>query len=298
MTSYGPTGCTDCPEGQNACAGRCNPGLQFDTATARCVPYDAVGVAPGCSAQVTFSDHGAGARPGPVTIVPLLWGFDDGSEAYWSWVYASLEASNYYAWIRKEYGAPVLGHVPASATLRPAHATGNVQDADLLADLDDGIRAGALPDGDDKLYVIHLAPQTTVSTSSGTLCQTFDAYNAQRVTFDLLRGGVKTRHYAVIPSAVACGLGKDGVTRVLSHEVIENVTDPSTVLPAAGGWEDDTQPEACGRQIGDLCNGITTTIATATREPDTGQSTLVFQKMWSNAMHACVTEDVAGQPFR
>jgi hypothetical protein len=164
-------------------------------------------------------------------------------------------------------------------------ATGQMSWDDIKNSLDAQVRSGHLPSPSNALYVIHMAPSTTTSN----LCNGVLGFNGYYDTFDLFNDpGQRTRYYAVIPDQTSpCNLGYDGVTRVLSHEIAENMTDPH-----GNGWEDDTQTCNGGHQIGDICNNIPTVIATPYTQPSTGSNTLTVQKLWSNKLGACVTEDV------
>jgi len=83
---------------------------------------DAQGINGNCNYPVNFNNHGTGARPGPTTLVPVVWGAlpsDDVSqtEQEFDGVFSQIERSNYYRWLRNEYGAPQLQHVyPASTS--------------------------------------------------------------------------------------------------------------------------------------------------------------------------------------
>jgi hypothetical protein len=92
----------------------------------------------------------------------------------------------------------------------------------------------------------------TVTTSSGAVpCTNFNAYNKPFSSF-LLNGGEETFYYILVPDETTCpGLPFNLVTRALSHEIAESVTDPNQ-----NGWEDPSAPASCDAggpvQIGDL----------------------------------------------
>lgn len=250
-----------------------------------------------------FVNRGSGSRPGPVGLVPLLWGFTDKAFSdNLDVVYRQFDTSNYYAWLRREYGAPELKHSYPQTV--PATATGSVKDQ-----LDSFIRNNQVPNtGMNLVYIVHLAPGQVVSTSTlGTICVTGNtvAYNAMESDYDVF-GGTNTFFYVVVPdprtNCFGAPLGQDGLTTALTHEIAESVTDPDTSKP---GWEDTACPNnGNATQIGDLCApslpvtpGLTAAIATPYFNPARGDNNLVVQKLWSNRMGACVTEDSTGVPF-
>ncbi|HEY2513299.1 MAG TPA: hypothetical protein VGI39_20665 [Polyangiaceae bacterium] len=266
---------------------------------------DAQGVTSGCSPSVHFTNHGDGPSQGTVTIVPIFWGYQpDGN--YWSQIdaaYTRLEQSQYYAWIRREYGAPALKHTFPAFVAPLQIWAGNMKESDVQDELDGLIRSNAVATPDNALYVVHLAPYATVTKGNGDhICDKILAFNGFFTTHTILPPTVNNREWAVIPDQGTCtGLDFDGVTRILSHEIIENVTNPDgsgsggTILglnAGGNGWFDPAQPDGCD-QIGDLCNGEATTIQSTVGDA-TGRKTMVVQKMWSNALNACVTEDQVG----
>jgi hypothetical protein len=250
----------------------------------------AQGVAASCSTPVQFTQHGSGSRSGPVTLVPVLYGFsplDSSTQAYASYldnVYSELEESMYYGWVRMEYHAPALSHV-FPAVLNAALESSPLQDGELQGVLASSISDGSLPTPANAVYVVHLPPGVVTDRMGGTTCTVNVGYNGQRFSLSYFF----EYYFAVIPDAGTCGLGPDGMTRVMSHEIIENVTDPGydgNILDgSSNGWHDTTQPSACGQEIADICNAEPTTVITP-------KGSVVFQKMWSNAMNACVAEDV------
>jgi hypothetical protein len=241
-----------------------------------------------------------------VGLVPLLWGFTDKAFSdNLDVVYKQFVTSNYYAWLRSEYGAPELHHSYPQTV--PAAASGSVKDQ-----LDSFIRNNQVPNtGMNLVYIVHLAPGQVVSTSSlGTICVSGGswAYNTVDSDFDLF-GGTNTFYYVVVPDPrtncySAKPLGQDNFTTILTHEIAENLTDPDSNNP---GWEDTActgnGPQS---QIGDLCtpqlpltstSSLASAIATPYFNPARGDNNLVVQKLWSNKVHGCVTEDVTGVPF-
>ena len=251
-------------------------------------PRDAQGPAGNCTHRpIQFGNNGSGPTPGPVTIVPILWGWGDPPyAAKLDAIYGQILSSHYYQWIQAEYGAPSLHIYPTVATQPPAHMSNNILDSDLEDDLNHMVYSGIVPDVGSHgishaLYMIHLPPNVVARESDGkTICVAVLAWNTQTILDNLIWGG--HRQYAVLPDPSNCGSngGIDNLTISITHELIENVTDPGK----GDGWEDINQPAPCGRQIGDLCNRQGQVIQ------DFGTK-LMVQKMWSNRMGACVTEN-------
>jgi hypothetical protein len=263
---------------------------------------DAQGTNSACTSadHVNFTNQGTGSRPGPATLVPIFWGEPPSNdlteeEAVWDGVYSQIEQSNYYRWIRSEYGAPELQHVPPTSTLAPGELSGGINQSDIESNLSSWVRSGATPDVSNPVYVLHLPPGVKVN---GWKC----GYNYVFTSFDLFNGGSIGFYYVVIPGAGTCVTTFDEQTRLLSHEIIESVTDGADInLWSAHphGWEDPSQPSACGSQIGDLCDGISTVIQSSAEHWVPGASythSLIVQKIWSNTMRACVTEDPSTIP--
>jgi hypothetical protein len=267
---------------------------------------DAQGIAGACTYPVSMTNHGGGSRPGPTTLVPIFWGESPSTslseeESVLDGVYSQIEQSNYYRWIRVEYGAPELHHVFPTSSVYPGQLSGMINDSDIQSSLSSWVRSGATPNVPNPVYVLHLPPGVTVN---GKICSPWSGYNSMFASFDLFNGGYEGFYYIIMPEVGTCGITFPGMTSLLSHEIVESVTDNATfdILKGANynGWEDQTQPSACGQQLGDLCNGMSTVIQSPARhfDPALGGMTnsLTVQKMWSNAMGACVTEDALTIP--
>jgi hypothetical protein len=252
----------------------------------------------------TLSTNGGGSRGGPVTIVPLLWGFSDLAFAQsLENVYGLIGSSNYYAWLRREYGAPQITTIAPISVLNV-----DVNGGSVSSQLADWIRANVpseiAPVQGPIVYVVHLSPGTTVKIASGPLCAGgVVAYNTKGTSFNLLEGTFDY-YYAVIPDpSTPCNgqpqLGFDAMTVVLSHELAENLTDPD----GQTGWEARSCTSSAGPvQIGDICVGELPVSARSTHEaaisnPLDPANAVVVQKLWSNLLGACVTEDAPGVPF-
>jgi hypothetical protein len=245
-----------------------------------------------------LATNGGGPRGGPVTIVPLLWGYSNNLSFSQDLdaAYGVLEGSNYWAWLTREYGAPQITHL-SPISVPNVDPTGSIE-----TQLADWIRNNPGPSRGATMFVVHLKPGMTDTFGNTTLCVTTNpsvvAYNTQKYSFNALDGSFNY-WYAVIPDPTTncwgSPLGWDGMTVAMSHEIAENLTDPD----GSTGWE----ARACGAQtqIGDLCApsvpiGPNTTYAAAIEAPF-NSSSLVVQKLWSNALKACVTEDAPGLPY-
>jgi hypothetical protein len=209
------------------------------------LPPDAVGPAGGCAA-VHLTNHGDGPPPSPTTLVPLLWGSDGDNTLIHELdvTYRQLENSNYYKWVRNEYGAPALQHtMPAGFHYYGYLQSGmQLKNSDLLSQLDDAIRSNTIKEPVNAVYVIHLPPGVTLTFEDGSvLCTGPNAKHLWRDTFDALRGGQKTRYYITLLDPSTCSLTYNGLTTAMSHEISEAMTDAHS-----SGYWDATQPGNCG----------------------------------------------------
>ena len=262
---------------------------------------DAVGVVGACHYPVQVGNNGGGSMPGPATIVPILWGWGSpGPQGYGAEldaIYQQIAQSKYYAWIRQEYGAPELRTVPTTFTQAPfpGHLSSDIYRHDLDADLNAMVYSNVVPEPDNAIYAIHLAPGVRVYTDNAhqnALCSQFLGYNTKSLFTNTIYGW--GRHYILIPDPSTCpGANIDQVTWTISHEIVEKVTDPDV----GSGWLDLTQSAACGSQLGDLCANLPQLIRTPVTNPVTGSNNVVVQKIWSNKMQACVTENALNVPL-
>lgn len=143
-------------------------------------------------------------------------------------------------------------------TIRPRNASKSLTDADLQAELDAQIAAGALPAAtDDSLYMMYFPSGVSISIEGQRSCSSFCAYHEG---FKSPRNGQNT-FYGVMP---VCGWGCGGAdfdasSAVSSHECLEAITDP---FPTPGdkpaypqAWNDDG-----GQEIADLCQDGSSTV--------------------------------------
>ena len=266
----------------------------------------AQGVASNCSSNVHFQSYGNGSRPSTVTIVPLIWsetteGGQDAAQELASELdlaYSKLQSSSYYGWLRMEYNAPALAHTYPTI-LNYAIQSSVISDSDLQSSLGMAIASNGIPTPDNALYVVHL-PTGVLTDKLGSSCSSLGALGYNGPHFN--PSDLSYYYFAVIPDPLTCSFGFDTVTRVLSHEVLEEVTDQGYdgspfdgSSPNSNGWCDVTQPASCDdgepAQIGDLCNGEREAATTMTPF-----GSLTVQKMWSNAMNACVVMDAQWDP--
>ncbi len=198
--------------------------------------------------------------------------------------------SPYYAWL-SEYSttSPAqtigLGSFSASKTITPAAARNGatITDLQIQAEISAQITSGGLPAPDaNTVYSLFFPSGKKITQGGSTSCVQFCAYHG---TF--VRNGQNV-YYTVLPdlSASGCSTGCgtstlfNNTTSVLSHELIETVTDPAvgiaTVYAAPLAWYNKTYGE-----IGDICNGQQGTVA------GTNGTTYTVQKEWSNKSAIC-----------
>jgi hypothetical protein len=117
-----------------------------------------------------------------------------------------------------------------------------------------------------------------ISTPFGNSRNDFCAYH------DTTSYGSATLYVAVVPYEVGsrgcqpASTSFDNVTTILSHELVEAVTDPGVGVNRLA-WYDTNNGE-----IGDICAGVSTPAAV------TGGDGVkyVVQREWSNRSHACI----------
>jgi hypothetical protein len=241
-----------------------------------------------CKEPVLFGVHGSGSMRGPVTLVPILYGFSEADPYYHQLAaeldraYSAFEESAYYGWLRMEYFAPVINHtspIPYNRYIptNPASAQ------DIKNAIGDAISTNSIPTPSQALYVIHLPPGFTDDVM-GPNCSAALGHNGT-----YLSSSLNQFYWVILPDPQTCGTNFTGMTISLSHEIAERVTDPGydgNVFDGSGnGWVDTTQPAKCGVQIGDLCNREEADVMTP-------KGPYAFQKLWSNAMGECVDYDV------
>lgn len=173
-------------------------------------------------------------------------------------------------------------------TITPSVTSSTIQDTQVQTELINQIHAGFLPiPNANTSYAIYFPHGKTIC-QGGSCSGVAGGFCAYHSTFTV-DGVVAT--YQIMPDnqagsgdATGCGNGtaQANETSVLSHELIETITDPqvgfatTTAPPVA--WYDSTNGE-----IGDICN--------ASQGSFTGTDgvTYVSQKMFSNTANDCVT---------
>ncbi|HLK41060.1 MAG TPA: hypothetical protein VKU41_30120 [Polyangiaceae bacterium] len=217
---------------------------------------------------------------GPVmtapTIVPLTFAGDPLADTIAAFV-AGIAGSDYWPQATAQYGVGLLSSTPPiSMSVMPAAMW---TDGDVQAWLTSALsNTPAIPRPDpNKIYAIFLPDGTTVTTTSGTSCQSFGAYHDD---FALQAGTFVT--YVVVPrcpAPVPSVSDADEMTASASHEIIEAATDPlprdhpafSQADSSGRAWE-----LASGGEVGDLCAGFP---GVWVRPPGVGA---LVQRVWSN----------------
>lgn len=171
-----------------------------------------------------------------------------------------------------------------------------VTDSQIQAEISAQIAAGTLPapthdagGNDNTEYVVYFPAGTSISDTGSTGyysgCSMTNGFCAYHGTIGNVPGYGEA-YYAVMPDftgVTGCGTSAteyDNETSVLSHELVETITDPevgiatTTAPPLA--WYSNTYGE-----IGDICNGQQAAIT------GTDNVTYSVQKQWSNSTQTC-----------
>jgi hypothetical protein len=201
--------------------------------------------------------------------------------------FTGITASSYLDMLR-EYNTPTQkinrGTLEGVYTVRPpaaddgAYVTG--------AQIADGLRvmiaSGKLPrPTTNRLYAIFFRSGQTIVTPDGDSANDFCAYH------DTMTYKSSTAYYAVMPYEVgnvgckAASTWFNSLTTVVSHELVESITDPGVGLNRLS-WYDGRNGE-----IGDICAGPGSSVLV------TGGNGVRFavQRQWSNQAHACIVSD-------
>jgi hypothetical protein len=243
-----------------------------------------------------------------VKVYDVQWGPDveptlrDGAAGF----YAAVTDSEYFDWL-SEYDTAGLngqdgrsgsnqhigrGSFGGQYTITPSATGTHLTNAQIGAELAAQIAAGKLPAPDvdaggnvNSIYMFDFPPGVDIDLDGAASCQVFCAYhNTVVVNGKSVPYSVLPDQGATSPCSGGCGSGTpfENATAVLSHELIEAVTDPEIglVAPTAPGYD---RPAAWGDnhpstgEIGDICNGMVGTVA--------GYN---VQLQWSNAQGDCV----------
>ena len=218
---------------------------------------------------------------------------------------AQLLGSGVLDWLH-EYNTPSVGGTgqtigrgtyAGTDTITPAPAdTGSViQDSQVQAELHAQIAAGHLPLPDaDTSYAIFF-PHGEKICQGGSCSGQAGGFCAYHGTFTY---GTVTATYQVMPDNqpgsgedTGCGSGtpSGNETSVLTHELVETITDPwvgfATTYSPPLAWYDGANGE-----IGDICNAQQGTFA------GTDSVTYAVQKLFSNAASDCIVSPPSTPP--
>ena len=198
--------------------------------------------------------------------------------------FAGVTASKYIDWL-SEYDTPTQhigrGTLEGVYTVHPpASANGTtVSSADIGTALHSMIAAGQLPKpSTTRLYAIFFRSGQTIVSPDGNSATDFCAYH------DTMSYSSSTAYIAIVPyelrnrGCMPATKSFDDVTTIVSHELVEAITDPGVGLNRVA-WYDPSAGE-----IGDICAG------TSSPAPVTGSDGVryVVQREWSNRANACI----------
>jgi hypothetical protein len=198
--------------------------------------------------------------------------------------FAGITASKYLDWL-SEYDTPTQhikrGTLEGVYTVHPpSSANGKtVTGAQLGAALRTLIDTGQLPKpSTDRIYAIFFRSGQTIVTPDGNSADDFCAYH------DTMAYKSSTAYFAVVPYELRnagckpASTSFDNLTTVVSHELIEGITDPGVGLNKLA-WYDQSNGEAA-----DICAGA------ESAAPVTGGDGVRYmvQRIWSNRAGACI----------
>jgi hypothetical protein len=192
--------------------------------------------------------------------------------------------SKYLDWLN-EYDTPTQhigrGSLEGVYTIHPPRAADGttVTSAQIASVLHSAIVAGRIPaPSTSRMYVVFFRSGQVISTSFGNSANDFCAYH------DTMAYGSATAYFAVIPYEIRnpgcrpASTSFDDVTTVVSHELVEGITDPGVGLGRVA-WYDRSNGE-----IADICAG------TSSPASVTGGDGVryVVQREWSNRSRSCI----------
>ena len=221
--------------------------------------------------------------------------------------YSTLSNSTYIDWL-SEYNTNIKaqdgtqgtnqtisrGSYAGAVTITPEKATNptTIDDTDIQAELLAQISKGTLPAPDaNTLYIFHFPPNLQITLEQGgqsaASCQDFCAYHGATTNST----GMQIP-YAVLPDmggncSFGCGASTnkfDISTNVVSHEIMEAITDPFVMLDTSQqaaaplAWYDLNNGE-----IGDICQD------TAGKITGSNGTAYVVQGGWSQVKNQCLT---------
>jgi len=192
--------------------------------------------------------------------------------------------SKHLDWLN-EYATPTQtigrGTLEGVYTIHPPRASDGtkVTSAQIASVLHSMIGAGRIPKPTtSRLYVIFFRPGQVISTSFGNSTNNFCAYH------DTMSYASATAYFDIIPYELAsrgcrpASTSFDNLTTIVSHELVEGITDPGVGLNRVA-WYDRNNGE-----IADICAGI------SKPAPVTGGDGVryVVQREWSNRSKSCI----------
>jgi hypothetical protein len=197
---------------------------------------------------------------------------------------AGITASKYLDWL-SEYDTPTQhigrGTLEGVYTVHPPDAANGamVSGTQISAALRALIDGGQLPKpSTSRIYAIFFRSGQTIVTTDGNSADDFCAYH------DTMSYKSSTAYYAVVPFELrnrGCSPESnafDDVTTIVSHELVEGITDPGVGLNRIA-WYDQNNGESA-----DICAGP------ESAAPVTGADGVRYmvQRIWSNRAGACI----------
>lgn len=218
-----------------------------------------------------------------VKVVAVSWGPNVSPEVQngVSDFYRTITDSAYFDWL-SEYNTPTQsigrGSFVGQFTIAPGHASASLTNADVAAELVAQLDAGVLPPPEaDSLYMFNFPPGVRIRLGSAESCSAFGfcgyhntvSYQGKQVAYGVVPD------FSAASGQCESGCGGTGSmfekqTSVLSHELIEAVTDPDVQVSTA--WIQRGRGE-----IGDVCHYRTHLLG------------YNVQLQWSNAAGACIS---------
>lgn len=218
--------------------------------------------------------HGGGPVLKHVDLVTVVWSGDANAQRRAD--FASYIVDSPYMDLMGEYGAGRgTAHGPYFIRTAPPAKLDDTAVGTLLRAR---IAAGDLPPPHaDVLYMIYVDPSTESTYFGGRGCIDYGGYHSATSS------GIASPNwmaYAIIP---ACTMSVDEETSVVSHELVEAVTDPR----GGNGWR---EPDIPYGEVGDLCTGLDTSYTAAAGDGG-APATWTVTRFWSAKAAADPTQD-------
>jgi hypothetical protein len=198
--------------------------------------------------------------------------------------FAGITASKYMDWL-DEYDTPTQhigrGTLEGVYTVHPpSSANGSVVSNDQIGSaLRSLIDAGQLPKPTtNRIYAIFFRSGQRIVMGDANSADDFCAYH------DTMTYKSSTAYYAVVPyelgnrGCTAASTSFDSVTTVVSHELVEGITDPGVGLNRLA-WYDRANGESA-----DICAGA----SSGARVVGGDGVSYTVQRIWSNRAGACI----------